>query len=257
MVLKTSCLKCVAIWQRPCFTVLVVLALSFVYMCVKYVLVVSQREVMLLCPSSYTLRDAAVAYTTGSTAVVDCGAIFEGRQQDIEQANAARACLYARDENYLASVTKYCHEYKMIRTLNKKASELDVDDEEKYPLAFSILAYENPVQLDMLLSAIYRPQNIYCIHIDASAPDRIHRIVKAIAGCYDNVLIVDPVQILWGHISTLEAEMSCLRSMWNSTTRWRYWINLGGRDFPIKTDSEIVQILKILNGTNDIEGSVM
>ena len=36
--------------------------------------------------------------------------------------------------------------------------------------------------------------------------------------------------------------------------KWKYFINLPSQEFPIKTNQEIVKILKIYNGANDIEG---
>jgi hypothetical protein len=36
--------------------------------------------------------------------------------------------------------------------------------------------------------------------------------------------------------------------------RWRYLINTAGQAFPLKTNEEIVAILRLLKGKNDIEG---
>ena len=41
--------------------------------------------------------------------------------------------------------------------------------------------------------------------------------------------------------------------MLNVGADWRYYINLAGSAFPLKTNAELVQILKLYNGTNDIE----
>jgi len=35
---------------------------------------------------------------------------------------------------------------------------------------------------------------------------------------------------------------------------WRYVINLPGQAFPLRTPEEMVDILRVYNGTNDIEG---
>ena len=37
---------------------------------------------------------------------------------------------------------------------------------------------------------------------------------------------------------------------------FRYFINLTGQEFPLKTNGEIVEILKILNGANNMEGTI-
>ena len=41
-----------------------------------------------------------------------------------------------------------------------------------------------------------------------------------------------------------------------SGARWRYLINTAGQAFPLRTNEEIVSILRLYNGTNDIEGNL-
>ena len=38
--------------------------------------------------------------------------------------------------------------------------------------------------------------------------------------------------------------------------KWKYFINLTGQEFPLKTNWELVQILKALNGTNIVEATI-
>ena len=40
----------------------------------------------------------------------------------------------------------------------------------------------------------------------------------------------------------------------NTTTQWKYLFNLAAQSFPVKTNREMVEILNIYNGSNDIEG---
>ena len=37
---------------------------------------------------------------------------------------------------------------------------------------------------------------------------------------------------------------------------WKYVINLPSQEFPLKTNEDLVHILQILNGSNEIKGSV-
>ena len=39
-----------------------------------------------------------------------------------------------------------------------------------------------------------------------------------------------------------------------SGVEWKYLLNVAGLSFPLKTNEEIVNILRIYNGANDIEG---
>ena len=38
-------------------------------------------------------------------------------------------------------------------------------------------------------------------------------------------------------------------------TEWRYFINLTGQEFPLKTNKELVRILSHYHGANDIAGT--
>ncbi|XP_069115830.1 beta-1,3-galactosyl-O-glycosyl-glycoprotein beta-1,6-N-acetylglucosaminyltransferase-like isoform X2 [Argopecten irradians] len=37
---------------------------------------------------------------------------------------------------------------------------------------------------------------------------------------------------------------------------WKYFINLTGQEFPLRTNAELVKILKLYNGTNDVSGTI-
>ena len=80
--------------------------------------------------------------------------------------------------------------------------------------------------------------------------------MDAIASCFDNVFVATPaVRIDWGTISVLHAELLCMRRLLDVHKRWRYFINLVGRDFPLRTNHELVKILQAYDGANDVEGS--
>ena len=49
--------------------------------------------------------------------------------------------------------------------------------------------YTDAEQVERLLRAIYRPQNIYCIHVDRKSPSHVHNAMRAIANCFPNVFI--------------------------------------------------------------------
>ena len=126
-------------------------------------------------------------------------------------------------------------------------------EERAFPLAFSVLLYKDVEQVERLLRAIYRPQNVYCLHVDRKAAVSVHEAASAIASCLDNVFVVpDPVWVVWGTMTVLDAERSCMSLLWAHKTTWRYFINLTGQEFPLKTNAELVKILMAYNGANDI-----
>ena len=52
----------------------------------------------------------------------------------------------------------------------------------------------------------------------------------------------------------LQAEINCMQDSLAEGQSWKYYINLVGEVFPLKTNLEMVKILKIYKGANDIEG---
>jgi len=130
-------------------------------------------------------------------------------------------------------------------------------EEEDFPIAFSILMFKDVEQFERLLRAIYRPQNLYCIHVDNKSPSEVHVAVNAIARCFGNVFVVHPsIDVHWGYFSVLEPELICMKKLLRRSKKWKYFINLTGQEFPLKTNWLIVQILKAFNGSNNMEGTV-
>jgi len=130
------------------------------------------------------------------------------------------------------------------------------DEEREFPLAFSLLTHENLEQTERLLRLIYRPHNIYCIHVDAKSPAEFYRRLEAIANCLDNVFMAKPqISVYWGEISLLQADILCAQQLLEKHKQWKYFINLVGRDFPLRTNYELVKILKAYDGANDVDGT--
>lgn len=46
-----------------------------------------------------------------------------------------------------------------------------------------------------------------------------------------------------------------MNMLWTHYVKWRYFINLTGQEFPLKTNKELVKILKSFKGANDISGT--
>ena len=79
-------------------------------------------------------------------------------------------------------------------------------EEEQFPLAFIIQMYKDVVQLETLLRAVFRPQNIYCINVDKSSDLDVHQGMEAIAKCFHNVILSN-VDVAWGRYSVVEADL--------------------------------------------------
>jgi Core-2/I-Branching enzyme len=76
-----------------------------------------------------------------------------------------------------------------------------------------------------------------------------------VASCLPQNVIVEhsPARVVWGAVTVLDAELSCIRQLLTLSGDWKYFINLVGKDFPLKTNLELVRILKAFRGANNIE----
>ena len=130
-------------------------------------------------------------------------------------------------------------------------------EEEDFPIAFSIVVYKDLGQVEQLLRAIYRPNNSYCFHLDSKAALSFKNGLKKLASCFPNVIIASKsINVIWGSWPVLEADLVCMKDLLAFSLKWKYLINLTGHEFPLRTNMELVRILKVLNGTNIMEGSV-
>ncbi|KAA3675206.1 beta-1,3-galactosyl-O-glycosyl-glycoprotein beta-1,6-N-acetylglucosaminyltransferase [Paragonimus westermani] len=108
-----------------------------------------------------------------------------------------------------------------------------------------------------LLKAIYRSHNQYCIHVDRKTPKAsesyLHQAARLLGS---NILFVPPekrLNVRWGTLSVLQPELLCAQLLMQADAIWKYWINLTGHEFPLKTNWEIVSALRAMNGTNVVE----
>ena len=127
--------------------------------------------------------------------------------------------------------------------------------ERDFSIAFLFLVHDSPQQALRLLRLLYRPHNSYCIHVDAKS--RYTEFFKSIANCLPNVIIpYRSEQVVWGYYTIMEAQIDCLtdliRLRATQEHKWKYVINLCGKELPLMTNKEIVVRLKKLNGMSSI-----
>ena len=185
------------------------------------------------------------------------------------------AALFKNDQSELKRSFKYLELFPKNARADIEYSSVDCSDllskdryllwptskeESEYPLAFSIVMYRDVEQFERLLRSVYRTQNLMCIHVDLKAPKVIWKAVNHIADClnarFNNIIVTkNRVHVEWGKYSVLEADLNCMRELHNARNRrkWRYFINLTGQEFPLRTHLELVRILSILKGGNLIE----
>jgi len=112
----------------------------------------------------------------------------------------------AKKENEVLTNALNCEEFR--KRGGYRRTPVRPSDSE-FPIAFSILVHWHLEQFERLLRAIYRPQNVYCIHIDTKTSRTFHSAVVAIAQCLDNVYIATrPQLVVYAGFSRLQVR-SC------------------------------------------------
>ncbi|KAK2159865.1 hypothetical protein LSH36_144g00002 [Paralvinella palmiformis] len=190
------------------------------------------------------------------TYLVDCARLLANDLNEIrkaEQVMSQRPKVPIYEETY-QDWLRDCRNFRRMRGYVEVPL---TPEEERFPLAFSIAMYRDVESTERLLRAIYRPNNFYCIHIDTKSSLIVHRTVQALAACFDNVWIASHLdKIKWGDVSVLLPEINCMRDLVRYHRKWKYFINLTGQEFPLRTNYELARIAEIFNGSNDIAGSI-
>ena len=187
---------------------------------------------------------------------VNCSKLIAGDEEEIQRvSNITATWKSAVSNEAMLERVRDCSWLREYFTDNLYNSEL----EKSFPIAFTFVVYDSPQQVLRLLRLLYRPQNAYCIHYDAKTTSLIKEYAEAIADCLDNVIIPSKLErVIWGHYSILGAQMNCMtdllqyRAYSSNQHKWKYVINLCGKELPLVTHREIVDRLIQLNGSSSV-----
>uniref|UniRef100_A0A3B4ZF82 Beta-1,3-galactosyl-O-glycosyl-glycoprotein beta-1,6-N-acetylglucosaminyltransferase-like n=1 Tax=Stegastes partitus TaxID=144197 RepID=A0A3B4ZF82_9TELE len=188
----------------------------------------------------------------------NCSAIMRGNKAELEKAKFLtitkdfRKRVQIPDEYYI-NATKDCRKFKLSR---KYITFPLSEEEEEFPLAYSMVVHHK--NFERLLRAIYAPQNIYCVHVDKKTEASALAAIMAIISCFPNVFLASrPVSVVYAAWPRVQADLNCMADLYNVSTEWKYFINVCGQDFPLKTNLEIVRTLRSLKGRNSMESEKM
>ncbi|KAM9358386.1 beta-1,3-galactosyl-O-glycosyl-glycoprotein beta-1,6-N-acetylglucosaminyltransferase-like [Symphorus nematophorus] len=211
----------------------------------------------------YSLWYSWLEYTDGDGSpeeLCNCSAILQRDEEALELAkilttsNAFQKSVHIPDEYYI-NATEDCREFK---TSRKYLTFPLSQEEEDFPLAYSMVVHHKVQNFERLLRAIYAPQNIYCVHVDSKSEASVSSAIMAITSCFPNVFMVSQaVSVVYADWSRIQADLNCMADLYNASTKWKYFINLCGQDFPLKTNLEIVRMLRSLKGRNNLESDRM
>ncbi len=106
-------------------------------------------------------------------------------------------------------------------------------------IAYFILVHRFPEQFKRMFRAIYAPGNTYLVHIDKNSGKALAADLAAFLAPYQGVEILPARPALWGGYSLVQAELRGMARLLEMNTRWEYFINLSGQDFPLKSQGYI------------------
>ena len=131
--------------------------------------------------------------------------------------------------------------------------------EREFPMAYIFIINSRPQSVFRNLKLLYRQQNTFCVNFDSKSSSDFKRIFTNIERCFDNILISSKQEnIVWGSHTIMEAQMDChydllkLRESQPPTKKWKYVINLCGKELPLMSPHEMVARLSVLNGSSSI-----
>lgn len=66
---------------------------------------------------------------------------------------------------------------------------------------------------------------------------------------------VQLVDVLYYKVTVLNADLIRIEELLKKYKNWKYYINLTGQEFPLKTNLEVVNIIPIFDGASNIHAS--
>ncbi|KAM7368665.1 hypothetical protein PAMP_012978 [Pampus punctatissimus] len=182
---------------------------------------------------------------------IDCSAIYDMDPVEVGKSLTIRKQIVENKCESLVNLTSNCNLFVKVRGYDQVCAS---EEEENFPVAYSIVVHKSAVMVERLIKAVYSPSNIYCIHYDKKSSAQFISAMEGLARCLPNVFISSKREsVFYASFSRLKADLNCMNDLLRSDVKWNYVINLCGQDFPLISNIELVTRLKNLNGTNMLE----
>ncbi|KAK0402480.1 hypothetical protein QR680_016356 [Steinernema hermaphroditum] len=183
---------------------------------------------------------------------VDCKGIING---DNDLKTKAESWIFNADsrKSWMDKVTDSNNKCEAIKNHFVFADRPLSAEEFEFPLAYGMLVYKEPTQIYLMLSALYQPQNQFCIAVDDGADVEFKEKMDLLDECFPNIHVKYVKKVTWCGFSVIQAVYGCVKTLSSLKNNWKYYQYLSGVDLPLKTNLEMVRIFKKMNGSFNAE----
>lgn len=115
-------------------------------------------------------------------------------------------------------------------------------------IAYIILAHKLPDQLVRLVNKISTPDTFLIIHVDKKTNNGTYREILEPLKDRSDVFFLEREICNWGEFGHLSATLSGIREICENKIKFDYLLLITGQDYPIKSNENISQVLKMSNG---------
>ncbi|VDD86999.1 unnamed protein product, partial [Enterobius vermicularis] len=125
--------------------------------------------------------------------------------------------------------------------------------EDNFSVAHIRIVYKDYHLQELILNLLYSTTNVFCYSIDKKASAIFKEQMYNLSQCFPNIHIASvEYQVDSAGHNMDRAFLSCM-SLIRKIPHWQYAITMQNHDMPIKTNEEMLAILKVLNGSNSID----
>lgn len=111
-------------------------------------------------------------------------------------------------------------------------------------IAYLLLVHRFPEQFKRLFRAVHDPANHYLVHVDKASGQALEDELRAFLAPYPNARILPSRRAQWGGWSLVDAELRGMAELLAMGATWSHFVNLSGQDFPLRSQTEIMDYLK-------------
>lgn len=110
-------------------------------------------------------------------------------------------------------------------------------------IAYLILVHRYPRQFKRLFRAIFHPANYYLVHVDKRSGVGLQTEIQDFLSSFANASLLKSQNTQWAGYSLVDVELRGIEELLKISSEWKFFINLSGQDFPLKSQTHIQDFL--------------